>query len=61
MIANVLLLFNLLNELGIRDQMWDLQSILSLFLNGIDRFNYTGAWVFNSISQYTKTTLKSCK
>ena len=39
--AHVLL--NLLNELGKRDQMRDLTSILSLFRNKFNKFNNTGA------------------
>ena len=41
MSAHVLL--NLLNELGKRDQMRSLPSILSLFRNEFNKFNYTRA------------------
>ena len=34
---------NLLNELGNRDKMRGLQSILSLFRNKFNKFNNTGA------------------
>ena len=40
MIVHVLL--NLLNELGNRDQMRGLSSILSLFRNEFNKFNNTG-------------------
>ena len=41
MSAHVLL--NLLNEFRKRDQMWGLQSILSLFGNEFNKFNNTEA------------------
>ena len=41
MSAHVLL--NLLNELGKREKMLGLQSILSLFRNKFNKFNNTGA------------------
>ena len=41
MSAHVIL--NLLNELGKRDKMRGLLSILSLFHNKFDKFNYTRA------------------
>ena len=41
MSARVLL--NLLNELGKRDKMRDLPSILSLFRSKFNKYNYTGA------------------
>ena len=41
MSAHVLL--NLLNELGKRDKMRGLPSILSLFRNQFNKFNITGA------------------
>ena len=47
MSAHVLL--NLLNELGKRDQMRGLPSILSLFHNEFNKFNYTGARMLDSI------------
>ena len=51
MSAHVLL--NLLNELGKRDKMRGLPSILSLFRNKFDKFNNTGARMFDSICQMT--------
>ena len=36
-------LLNLLNELGKRDKMRGLPSILSIFLNEFNKFNNTGA------------------
>ena len=45
--AHVLL--NLLNELGKRDTMRGLPSILSLFCNKFVRFNNTGAQICDSI------------
>ena len=56
MIAHVLL--NLLNELGKRDKMWGLPSILSLFRNEFNKFNYTRARMLDSIYHMTNT-LKS--
>ena len=41
-------LLNLSNELGERDQMRDLQSILLLFCNKFDKFNNTSARMFDS-------------
>ena len=38
-------LFNLLNEMGKRDKIWGLQSILSLFRNESNKYNNTGAWL----------------
>ena len=43
----------LLNELGKRDKMRDLPSILSLFRNEFNKFNNTGARMLDSI--YHKT------
>ena len=42
-------LLNLLNELGKRDKMRGLPSILSLFRNEFNKFNNTGAWMVDSI------------
>ena len=56
MSAHVLL--NLLNELGKRDKMQGLLSILSLFRNQINKFNNTGARMLDSIYHMTNT-LKS--
>ena len=39
-------LLNLLNELGKRDKMWGLPSILSLFFNEFNKFNNTRAQLF---------------
>ena len=48
-------LFNLLNELGKRDRMRGLPSILSLFHNEFNKFNNTRARMLDDI----KITLKS--
>ena len=53
MSAHVLL--NLLNELGKRDKMRGLPSILSLFLNELNKFNNTRARMFDSIYHMTNT------
>ena len=47
MSAHVLL--NLLNEMGKRDKMRGLPSILSLFRNEFNKFNNTRAWMLDSI------------
>ena len=49
---------NLLNELGKRDKMRGLPSILSLFRNEFIKFNNTGARMLDSIYHMTNT-LKS--
>ena len=51
MSAHVLL--NLLNELGKRDKMRGLPSILSLFRNEFNKFNNTGAQMLDSIYHMT--------
>ena len=51
MSAHVLL--NLLNELGKRDEMRGLSSILSLFRNELNKFNNTGALMLDSIYHMT--------
>ena len=56
MSAHVLL--NLLNELGKRDEMRGLPSILSLFRNEFNKFNNTRARMLDSIYHMTNT-LKS--
>ena len=56
MSAHVLL--NLLNELGKRDKMRGLASILSLFRNEFNKFNNTRARMLDSIYHMTNT-LKS--
>ena len=56
MSAHVLL--NLLNELGNRDKMRGLPSILSLFCNEFNKFNKTRARMLDSIYHMTNT-LKS--
>ena len=43
------ILLNLLNELGKRDKMRDLPSILYLFLNKFNKFNNTRARMLDSI------------
>ena len=45
--------FNLLNELGNRDKMRGLSSILSLFCNEFDKFNNTGARMLDSYYHMT--------
>ena len=58
MSAHVLL--NLLNELGKRDKMRGLSSILSLFRNEFDKFNNTRARMLDSIYHMTlRSILKS--
>ena len=56
MCAHVLL--NLLNEVGKRDKMRGLPSILFLFRNSFNKFNNTRAQVLDSIYHMTNT-LKS--
>ena len=56
MIAHALL--NLLNELGKRDKLRGLPSILSLFRNDFNKLNNTGAIMLDSI-YYMTNTLKS--
>ena len=51
MSAHVLL--NLLNELGKRDKMQGLPSILSLFRNEFDKYNKTRAQMLDSINHMT--------
>ena len=52
-------LLNLLNELGKRDRMRGLPSILSLFCNEFNKFNNTGERMLDSIYHMTlKTTFK---
>ena len=46
-------LLNLLNELGKRDKMWGLSSILSLFRNKFKTFNKTRAQMLDSIYHMT--------
>ena len=46
-------LLNLLNELGKRDKMRGLPSILSLFRNEFDKFNNTRAQMLDSIYRMT--------
>ena len=53
MSAHVLL--NLLNELGKKDQMRGLSSILSLFCNKFKKFNNTRARMLDSIYHMTNT------
>ena len=57
MSAHVLL--NLLNELGKRDKMRGLPSILSLFRNEFDKFNNTRVFMLDSIYHMTLKYLKS--
>ena len=53
MSAHVLL--NLLNELGKRDKMQGLPSILSLFRNEFNKFNNTRARMLDSLYHMTNT------
>ena len=55
---SVRVLLNLLKELGKRDKMRGLSSILSLFRNEFDKFNNTRARMLDSIYHMTDT-LKS--
>ena len=48
-------LFNLLNELGKKDKMRGLPSILSLFRNEFNKFNNTRARMLDSIYHMTNT------
>ena len=50
-------LLNLLNELGKRDKMRGLPSILSLFRNEFNKFNNTGARMLDSIYHMTLRSL----
>ena len=51
-------LLNLLNELGKKDKMRGLPSILSLFRNEFNKFNNTGARMLDSIYHMTLKILK---
>ena len=53
---SVHVLLNLLNELGKRDKMRRLPSILSLFRNKFNKFNNTRAHMFDSIYHMTDTS-----
>ena len=50
---NVHILLNLLKEMGKRDQMRGLPSILSLFRNSFNKFNNTRARMLYSIYHMT--------
>ena len=50
---SVHVLLNLLNELGKRDKMRGLSSMLSLFCNKFNKFNNTGARMLDSIYHMT--------
>ena len=50
---SALVLLNLLNELGKRDKMRGLPSILSLFCNKFNKFNNTRARMLDSIYHMT--------
>ena len=58
MSAHVLL--NLLNELGKRDKMRGLPSILSLFRNEFNKFKNTRARMLDSIYHMTHTSKSHC-
>ena len=51
-------LSNLLNELGKRDKMRGLPSILSLFRNEFNKFNNTGARMLDAFYHMTLKLLK---
>ena len=51
-------LLNLFNELGKRDQMRGLRSILTLFRNEFNKFNNTRAQMLDSIYHMTLKHLK---
>ena len=53
------ILLNLLNKLRKRDKMRGLPSILALFRNKFNKYNYTGARMLNSIYHLTLNILKS--
>ena len=59
MSAHVLL--NLLNELGKRDKVRGLPSILSLFRNEFNKFNNTRAQMLDSIYHMTNTLISGVK
>ena len=50
---SALILLNLLNELGKRDKLRGLPSVLSLFRNEFNKFNTTGARMLESIYHMT--------
>ena len=50
----------LLNELGKRDKIGGLSSILSLFHNEFNKLNNTGAQMVDSIYHMTQKILKNC-
>ena len=49
----LIVLLNLLKELGKRDKIRSLPSILSLFRNELNKFNNTGARIIDSIYNMT--------
>ena len=53
--VHMYVLLNLLNELGKRDKMRGLPSILSLFRNEFNKFNNTRARMLDSIYHMTNT------
>ena len=52
-------LLNLLNELGKRDKMRGLPSIISVFRNKFNQFNNTGVLMLDSIYHMTLILLKN--
>ena len=56
---SVHVLFNLLNELGKRDKLQGLPSILSLFRNEFNKFNITRARMLDSIYHMTLRLLRN--
>ena len=53
-------LLNLLNELGKRERMLGLPSILSLFRNKFNKFNNTGARMLDSIYHILLKIVRNC-
>ena len=53
------ILLNLLNELRKNDKMRGLPSILSLFRNEFDKFNNTGARIFDTMCHMPLKLLKN--
>ena len=52
------ILLNILNDLGKRDKMQGLPSILSIFRNNFNKFNNTRARILDSIYRMTMMTLR---
>ena len=54
---SVHVLLSLLNEVGKRDKMRGVSSILSLFRNEVNKFKYTRAQILDSIYHMVKRLL----